>query len=315
MDYGFGIDIGGTAIKLGLFTREGELLEHWELPTDTGDGGSRILPDIAGAVDACMARRGIAREKVLALGVGVPGPVTEAGVVKGCVNLGWGETDVPRLLGELTGFPVACGNDANLAALGECWQGGGRGAKSLVMVTLGTGIGGGIVLDGKILPGAHGGGGEIGHIPMNEGETTPCSCGKYGCAEQYGSATALLAQAKRRLEESAQPSSLREYDPLTVKDIFFCAARGDAMGQELCGNYYRFLGRHIAGICCVIDPELVVLGGGVAGAGQPLLEGIREHFRREVFHPGRDIPFALAELGNRAGIYGAFKLGMDTMRG
>lgn len=313
MKYGFGIDIGGTTVKLGLFTREGELLEKWEIPTNTGDGGSAILPDIATAITGCLARRGICRQEILGLGVGVPGPVSKTGVVNHCINLGWGVVDIPKALGELTGFPVTAGNDANVAALGECWKGGGQGYSSMVLATLGTGIGGGIVIDGKVLHGAHGAGGEIGHIPMNPEETEVCGCGKKGCAEQYGSATGIARMAKEAMEKSDTPSALRSFPKVSAKDIFSMGATGDQLALQIMEEYFSFMGRFLAAVCCVVDPEIVVLGGGVSKAGQVLLDGIRRHFVQQMFHPGRDIPFALAKLGNDAGIYGGMKMAMDEL--
>lgn len=311
MDYGFGIDVGGTTVKLGLFTALGELLEKWEIPTNTADGGRSVLPDIAGAVDGCLFRRGMDKGQVLGLGLGVPGPVSSRGVVNHCVNLGWGVVDLPRALGDLTGLKVAAANDANAAALGECWAGGGRGHDSILLATLGTGIGGGIVVDGRILPGAHGAGGEIGHIPMGRDEPELCGCGKRGCAEQYGSATGVVRLARRAMERRSVPSALRQLEQVTARDVFELGAQGDRLAQEVLEEYYDFMGRFLASVCCVVDPELIVLGGGVSRAGKPLLEGIQKYFVQYVFHPGRDIGFALAELGNDAGIYGSFKLAME----
>ena len=312
MKYGFGIDVGGTTVKLGLFTDKGELLEKWEIPTRTANGGEAILPDIAGAIGDCLNRRGIDKGDVLGLGLGVPGPVSSRGVVNHCVNLGWGVLDLPRGLGELTGLKVTAGNDANVAALGECWVGGGRGHDSMVLATLGTGIGGGIVIDGKIIPGAHGAGGEIGHIPMEQNEPEPCGCGKHGCAEQYGSATGISRLARRAMERQGTPSALRSLEQVTARDIFDLGAKGDKLALDILEEYYDFMGRFLAGICCVVDPEIIVLGGGVSKAGKPLLEGIRNTFVKYVFHPGRGIEFALAQLGNDAGIYGCFKLALDA---
>lgn len=311
MKYGFGIDIGGTTVKLGLFTQEGELLEKWEIPTNTADSGSAILPDIATAITGCLARRGIDRQQILGLGVGVPGPVSKTGVVDHCINLGWGVVDIPQVLGELTGFSVTAGNDANVAALGECWKGGGQGHSTMVLATLGTGIGGGIVIDGKVLSGAHGAGGEIGHIPMNPEETELCGCGKKGCAEQYGSATGIARMAKKAMEKSDKPSALRSFPKVSAKDIFSMGATGDELALDIMEEYFAFMGRFLAAVCCVVDPEIVVLGGGVSKAGQVLLDGIQKHFIQQVFHPGKDIQFALAKLGNDAGIYGSMKMAMD----
>lgn len=312
MKCGFGIDVGGTTVKLGLFTAGGTLVEKWEIPTVTANGGAAILPHIARAIDDCLARRDIRKDEVLGLGLGVPGPVSSRGVVNHCVNLGWGSVDLPRTLGELTGLKVTAGNDANVAALGECWMGGGRGHSSMVLATLGTGIGGGIVVDGRILAGAHGAGGEIGHIPMEPHEPETCGCGKRGCAEQYGSATGMARLVRRAMERSQTPSPLRELDTVTARDVFALGAGGDSLALKILEEYYDFMGRFLASVCCVVDPEIIVLGGGVSKAGQPLLEGVRKRFMEYIFHPGRAIEFALAELGNDAGIYGSFKLARDA---
>lgn len=315
MRYGFGIDLGGTTVKLGLFRESGELLEKWEIPTNTENHGAAILPDIAAAVADCLARHGISKADCLGVGIGVPGPVSARGVVNRCANLGWSVFNLHEALGRLTGLPVKAGNDANVAALGECWKGGGQGCGSMVLATLGTGIGGGIVIDGKLLSGAHGAGGEIGHIPMDKTETEACGCGKYGCAEQYGSASGICRLARRALDASTAPSALRGLEKLTAKDIFDLAAQADSLALEVREEYFDVLGQFLAGICCVVDPEVVVLGGGVSRAGQALLEGVQRHFVPYMFHTGRDIGFALARLGNDAGIYGGFKLALDEFGG
>ena len=255
---------------------------------------------------------GLSKDQVLGLGVGVPGPVRRDGVVDRCANLGWGTFHLEEALSQLLALPVKAGNDANVAALGECWQGGGRGYGSMILVTLGTGIGGGIVVDGKILTGAHGAGGEISHMPMQKDETEVCGCGKRGCAEQYGSANGILRLARRRMERSNLPSPLRGMEPLTCKDIFDLSAQGDPLAREIQEEYFDFLGQFLADVCCVIDPEAVLLGGGVSKAGQPLLDGVRKYFLSYMFHTGQDIFFALAKLGNDAGIYGSFKLALDA---
>ena len=313
MKYGFGIDVGGTTVKLGFLSEEGALLDHWEIPTDCAEGGSRILPDIAKAVLGCLEKSTVPRQDVIGIGVGVPGAVDNHGIVHRCVNLGWGVVDLQKDLSRLTGLPVRVGNDANVAALGECWLGGGRGRRNMVLATLGTGIGGGIIVDGKILHGAHGGGGEIGHITIHRDETERCGCGKRGCAEQYGSATGIVRTARRYLAQSSLPSLLRDAEPLTAKAVFDGAKAGDAAALAICERVYDDLGLFLADVCCVCDPEIVVLGGGVSKAGQILLDGVRRSFRTYMFHTGQDIPFVLASLGNDAGTYGAFKLILDAV--
>ncbi len=312
MRYGFGIDLGGTTVKLAYFSREGQLLDKWEIPTRTQEGGRLILPDIAQAVGAYLAAHSIPREQILGLGICVPGPVSAAGVVNKCVNLGWGVFNIEQELGALTGFPVKAGNDANVAALGESWMGGGKGYRDLVMATLGTGVGGGVIVDGRIVCGAHGAAGEIGHMVLNRQESEPCGCGKYGCAEQYCSATGIVRTARRFLRRDSRESSLRAVEELTCKAIFDAAAAGDAPARDLLEGVYEQLAEFLANICCCLDPEIIVLGGGVSKAGAVLLDGVRRHLDKYIFHASRGVKLALASLGNDAGAYGAFKLVLDS---
>ena len=314
MRYGFGVDVGGTTVKLAWFDEEGTLLHKWEIPTVTEGGGNAILPDIAKAVEGFLAENKIDKSQVIGIGVGVPGPVNDQGVVNRCVNLGWGVFNVAQTLSELTGLPVRAGNDANVAALGEAWKGGGMGCDNMVLATLGTGVGGGIIIGGKPVSGAHGAGGEIGHIPLCKDETEPCGCGKFGCAEQYCSATGVVRVTKRYLDAHDTHSVLRDLETLTAKDIFDAAKAGDAAAQGALEQVYDLMGQFLASICCVADPEVVVLGGGVSRAGQPLLDGTRKYFDRYVFHASRSTRFALASLGNDAGAYGAFKLVLDSVK-
>ena len=314
MRYGFGVDVGGTTVKLAWFDEEGTLLHKWEIPTVTEGGGSAILPDIAKAVEGFLAENKIDKSQVIGIGVGVPGPVNDQGVVNRSVNLGWGVFNVAQTLSELTGLPVRAGNDANVAALGEAWKGGGMGCDNMVLATLGTGVGGGIIIGGKPVSGAHGAGGEIGHITLCKDEPEPCGCGKFGCAEQYCSATGVVRVTKRYLDAHDTPSVLRDLETLTAKDIFDAAKAGDAAAQEALEQVYDLMGQFLASICCVADPEVVVLGCGVSRAGQPLLDGTRKYFDRYVFHASRNTRFALASLGNDAGAYGAFKLVLDSVK-
>lgn len=309
---GFGVDLGGTTVKIAYFDQEGTLLEKWEIPTVTENSGTQILPDIAASIHAFILERGICKKDLIGIGIGVPGPVRPDGTVNKCINLGWGQVDIEKELEQLTGLSVKAGNDASVAALGECWKGGGRGCASMVFATLGTGVGGGIVVDGKVLYGTHGAGGEIGHMVLNRNETERCNCGKLGCVEQYCSATGIVRLAKQFLAENQAPSSLREREHLTCKDVFDACAAGDALAQEILEQVYTYMGEFLANICNVIDPEAVVLGGGVSKAGKPLLEGVERHFQKQVFHAVSPVRFALAELGNDAGTYGAFKLILDT---
>jgi glucokinase len=311
MKYGFGIDLGGTTVKLAFFNDEGTMLNKWEIPTVTIDGGSHILPDIAASIRAHLNKVGIADSDVLGIGIGVPGPVNGKGVVNKCVNLGWGVFNIHDELSKLTGFPVKAGNDANVAALGEYWKGGGQGCENMIFATLGTGVGGGIVVDGKLVHGVHGAGGEIGHLVLNREETEPCGCGKCGCVEQYCSATGIVRMAEKYLASSDAASSLRDIFPLTCKDVFDHAAAGDAVAAEILEKVYAYLGEFLADLCAVLDPEAVVLGGGVSKAGLPLLDGARRYFDKYAFHGTKGVRFELASLGNDAGAYGAFKLALS----
>ena len=312
MKYGFGIDLGGTTVKIAYFDETGKMLDKWEIPTVTDNGGSQILPDIAASVRQYMDAYQIADTAVLGLGIGVPGPVNAKGVVNKCVNLGWGVFNISETLSQLTGFPVKAGNDANVAALGEFWKGGGQGCDNMVFVTLGTGVGGGIVVEGNLLHGAHGSGAEIGHLVINRDETVPCNCGKYGCVEQYCSATGIVRMAKRYLEANDVSSDLNGIEPLTCKDIFDAGKAGDEAANAILQQVYAYMGEFLGNICSTVNPEVVVIGGGVSKAGDVLIDGIVPYFKKSVFHAASGARFALASLGNDAGAYGAFKLALDA---
>ena len=300
MKYGFGIDLGGTTVKIAYFDETGEMLQKWEIPTVTTDGGKHILPHIAASIRDFIRAYQINETMILGMGIGVPGPVSAKGVVNKCVNLGWGVFNIAEELTALTGFPVKAGHDANVAALGEYWKGGGAGCDNMVFATLGTGVGGGIVIEGKLLHGAHGSGAEIGHMVLNRNETAVCGCGKRGCVEQYCSATGIVRLA-----------ALHGMTDVTCKDIFDAAKAGDKAALEIMDEYYEYLGEFLGSLCSVIDPEIVVLGGGVSKAGEMLLTGVEPYFHKYVFHAASDVKFALASLGNDAGAYGAFKLALD----
>ena len=301
MKYGFGIDLGGTTVKIAYFDETGEMLQKWEIPTVTTDGGKHILPHIAASIRDFIRAYQINETMILGMGIGVPGPVDGKGVVNKCVNLGWGVFNIADELTALTGFPVKAGNDANVAALGEYWKGGGRGYDNMVFATLGTGVGGGIVIDGKLLHGAHGSGAEIGHMVLNRNETATCGCGKHGCVEQYCSATGIVRLA-----------NLHGMKDVSCKDIFDAGKAGDPVALAVLDEYYEYLGEFLGSLCSVIDPEIVVLGGGVSKAGNVLLEGVEPRFHKYVFHAASNVKFALASLGNDAGAYGAFKLALDA---
>lgn len=307
-EYGFGVDIGGTTIKIGLFDMSGVVLEKWEIKTNTENGGASILDDVAEAVLGKIESRGIKKEDVQGIGLGVPGPVGNDGTVYRCVNLGWDVVNVETELYKKTGLPVKAGNDANVAALGEMWQGGGKGHEDVVMVTLGTGVGGGIIIGGKVVSGFHGAGGEIGHIKMRDDETDTCGCGKKGCLEQYASATGIVRMAKQKLAVEARETALTGIEPLTAKDIFDVAKEGDAVALELVDALCEMLGKALANIACVADPEVFVIGGGVSKAGDILINGIKKHYTERTFHACEAAEISLATLGNDAGMYGCVRL-------
>ena len=309
--YGFGVDVGGTTVKMGFFETDGKLMDKWEIRTNTDNQGKEILPDIAHAIDNKLAQEGISKSEVEGVGIGVPGPVRSDGVVNGCVNLGWGVFNVSEELGRLTGLKVKVGNDANVAALGEMWKGGAMGCSDVIMVTLGTGVGGGIIVDGHIVAGFNRAGGEIGHITVNNDEIEPCNCGQYGCLEQYTSATGIVRMAKRKLAKSNEDTSLRKFTDLTAKDIFDEAKAGDAVALTLVDDLGEILGSALSNVACVVNPEVIVIGGGVSKAGQILIDTIQKHFIETSFHACRDTRFELASLGNDAGMYGSMRLVLE----
>ena len=306
-EYCFGIDVGGTTVKCGLFSVKGDILDKWEIPTRPENNGVNILPDVAAAIDAKIQEKGIARDTIAGVGVGIPGPVNEDGAVICAVNLHWGYVELEKELEKLTGLTVKAGNDANVAALGEMWKGGGAGYHNVVMVTLGTGVGGGIIVNGKIVTGTHGAGGEIGHIHVEDDETLSCNCGNQGCLEQYASATGVVRLANRMLEATDKASVLRN-EEVTAKAVFDAVKAGDELAMEVAEKFGKYLGTALAVIAGVVDPEVFVIGGGVSKAGKILLDYVEKYYKKYVFQGSRDCAFALAELGNDAGICGAAKL-------
>lgn len=305
-----GIDVGGTTVKLGLFTAGGTLLFKWEVPTRKEEGGRYILGDVAVSIRQTLAERGVCLKDVAGAGMGIPGPVMPDGYVEVCVNLGWRDLNPQQeLIHLLDGLPVRTGNDANVAALGEMWQGGGMGFTDIVMVTLGTGVGGGIIIDEKIVSGKHGLGGEIGHIHVRDEENERCNCGGVGCVEQIASATGIAREARRKMAASEAPSAIRRYgDGITAKDVLDEAKAGDAMAMDVVDTVGRYLGMTLAQLAMTVDPQMFVIGGGVSKAGQFLIDVIDKHY--QYFTPiskNKGI-VGLAKLGNDAGIYGAARL-------
>jgi len=311
--YAIGMDIGGTTVKLGLFDQDAHLLDRWEIPTHTQDNGNYILPEAVDSIRDRLAQHGLDSNQLAGIGVGVPGPVDENGVVNKCVNLGWDVFNVKAELERLLpGIPrVAVGNDANVATLGELWQGGGRGYASAVMLTLGTGVGGGVVIGSKILPGANGAAGEVGQMTVDPEENAPCTCGKRGCLEQYASANGIVFLAKRMLTQSQLPSPLRDISSFSAKDICDLARDEDELSKLIVDRCGRYLGLAMSYIACTLDPQVFLIGGGMSKAGAVLLQAIERHYRKFAFHPSTHTPIALAMLGNDAGIYGCAAMVFD----
>ena len=303
--YAFGVDIGGTTVKMGLFDENGCVLDKWEIPTVKDNDGAAVLPDVAESILAKIQEKNIPMDAIEGVGVGAPGAVDKKGVlVNGAVNIGWGVFNLETVLNGYLNLPIKAANDANVAAFGEMWQGGGKGYSNLVAVTLGTGVGGGIIVDGNILIGATGAGGEIGHIHIEDEETEECGCKNKGCLEQYASATGIVRLAERRLAKDAAPSVLRGED-LSAKAVFDAVKAGDSVAIEIAEQFGEFLGKGLACVAAVVNPEIFVIGGGVSKAGEILLKYIEPAYQRYAFAACRQAKFALATLGNDAGIYGA----------
>lgn len=308
-----GVDVGGTTVKIGIFETDGTLLEKWEVPTRKEDDGKYILQDVAASIKKVLAEKQIDMGDVVGAGMGVPGPIMPDGYVEVCVNLGWRDMKPQKELSELLdGIPVKSGNDANVAALGEMWRGGGMGYSDIVMVTLGTGVGGGVIIDEKIICGKHGLAGEIGHFHVRGEETEYCNCGGKGCVEQVASATGIAREATRVMAASDAPSSMRKYgDKIDAKNVLDEAKAGDAMALEVVETVGRYLGLMMAQIAMTVDPEMFVIGGGVSKAGQFLIDIIEKYFEYYTPISKNKGKVGLAKLGNDAGIYGAARLVLD----
>ena len=305
--YVFGVDVGGTTVKMGYFDIEGNLIEKWEIPTRTEDKGVNIIPDIAGSILVKLAQKDIDKKEVAGVGIGVPGPVKEDGTVLVAVNLGWDKRNTNEQLEDLLGIPVKTANDANVAALGEMWRGGGQGYEDVVAVTLGTGVGGGVIIGGKVIAGSNGAGGEIGHIHLEDNESEECGCKGHGCMEQYASATGVVRLAKKKLADSSKPSVLRD-DEVTAKAVWDAVKADDELAKEVANIYGEYLGKGLAAVAAVVNPQVFVIGGGVSKAGRVVIDYMEPYFDKYAFPGTKNAKFVLAKLGNDAGIYGAAKL-------
>ena len=309
---GIGVDVGGTSVKLGMFTRTGNLIKKWEIPTDRENNCANVIPDVAASVRKTLEEEGFTLEDVVGVGLGVPGPVQPTGYVEVCVNLHWRDRYPGRELSELLdGVRVEAGNDANVAALGEAWKGGGGGADDAVLFTLGTGVGGGVIVNGKIITGKHGLGGELGHMHVRDEETEFCNCGGKGCLEQIASATGIVREAKRILKKSDADSKMRQLgDLLTARDVCDLGRDGDPLADEVMETVSRYLGLAISHVEMTVDPDVFIIGGGVSRAGSYLLEKIRKYYNDYTTLSRNHGNVVLAALGNDAGIYGAVRLVM-----
>jgi glucokinase len=291
----FGIDIGGTTVKCGYFHENGDFAGKAEIPTRTEEGGSLILSDVADFIRKNVDEQGLTLADVAGIGIGVPGAVTDDGTVNKCVNLGWGVLNVADEMAkriDVAREKIAVGNDANVAALGEYWKGSGRGCSSILMVTVGTGVGGGLIIDGKPVNGFNGAACEIGHLPMEDDLDFACTCGKSGCLEQLASATGIARMG-------GKPNA---------KEVFDAAVAGDRSMEVVVEKVSMYLGKALAMAACVSDPQCFIIGGGVCNAGEYFIEKIRHYYRQYAFHASRDTKIVRAELGNDAGMYGAAKL-------
>lgn len=322
-----GVDLGGTFIKFGLFKATGELLEKWQVPTGETHF-TKIFEKIASQIEEKIIGSGYDMEQVKGVGMGVPGSVNSEGMLISAPNLGWSMLDVNSAMKEYLTVPIYIGNDANVAALGEQYFGAGEGCDSMVMVTLGTGVGGGVIVNQRLIAGAFGGAGEIGHMVINDNETVTCTCGNKGCLEQYASATGIARMAKKMLvtalaegEEEAVAqddtfeyaiSSLQQFelDTITAKEVFDAVKDGDAFAIEVAEKFGKTLGKALSFVACTADPEMFVIGGGVSAAGEVLLGYIEKYYREYAFAPSKKTTFKLATLGNDAGICGAARLVM-----
>ena len=308
--YCFGIDVGGTSVKCGLFLTNGTLVEQWEIPTRLENNGSSILPDVADAIKTKLDERGITKDNVDGVGIGIPGPVNENGEVPMAVNLHWGFNAVASELSALTGLPAKAANDANIAALGEAWKGAAEGAKNVILVTLGTGVGGGIIIGGRIYDGMRGAGAELGHtLLVMDGE--PCTCGRRGCWEAYSSATALIRQTKEAMGKNLDSAMWTLVDgdinKVDGRTAFNAMRKNDPAGIKVVDTYIHYLAMGITNMINLFQPEILCVGGGIGNEGESLLEPVRKIVNQEHYsvHSVVQTRICSAKLGNDAGIIGA----------
>jgi glucokinase len=305
-----GVDIGGTSIKMAFISLNGEILYGWEIDTDKRERGIHIPIDIARSIDQVLNELSQNKNRLIGIGIGAPGPVNENdGSIEVAVNLGWENFPLQAILERETSLPVVVDNDANIAALGEMWKGAGKKAKNLICVTLGTGVGGGIIVNGEIVHGVNGAGGEIGHITSVPKSGSPCNCGKKGCLETVASATGIVRLAIEELAAANHSSNLRDdyqkHQMITAKQVFDAANEGDEIATRVIHQVAYHLGLALANLANGLNPEKIVIGGGVSKAGETLLEPLREEFAQFTFpRVAQGVEIVTATLGNNAGVIG-----------
>jgi glucokinase len=305
-----GADIGGTSIKLAFISESGEMIDNWEVPTDIANNGENIPNDITNSVREKLAFHQFSIEQVIGMGAGAPGYVdVNTGMVFEAVNIGWKNVNLREKLSSLLDVPVFVMNDANLAVLGEHWLGAGRHSDHLIAVTLGTGVGGGILVNGQVINGVSGTGGEIGHIIVTPNEGPICNCGRKGCIETYASATGIANQgleAIRNGEYTSLGKTFERNQTLSSKDIFEHANEGDSVSIKIIDKTTNLLGLMLANLSLAINPGVIIIGGGVSQAGDFLLSKIEKSFHDYVIEQaGNACEVVIAQLGNQAGVIGA----------
>ncbi|RIW31062.1 ROK family protein [Bacillus salacetis] len=307
-----GVDLGGTTTKLAFISLYGEIIHKWEIPTDTSENGKNIIVDIAKSIDLHLEELGESKLKLRGIGMGAPGPVDMVnGIIYEAVNLGWEKnTPLKDLLEVETGLPSVIDNDANCAALGEMWKGAGNGAKDIVAVTLGTGVGGGVITNGDIVHGKKGAAGEIGHITVVPEGGFQCNCGKKGCLETVASATGVVRLAIKALKKSKEASALRSAletaGSISAKEIFDAAREGDVLAVSIVDQLSFYLGLAAANLGNALNPDKIVFGGGVSKAGEVLLNPVNKYFHSFAFPTvAASTSLSIATLGNDAGVIGA----------
>lgn len=312
MRYCIGTDVGGTTVKFGLFCEDGRLIKKWEIPTKTEGRKEKLYADIADSIREQLKMEGITTGELAGIGMGIPGPVMPDGSISTLVNLGVSDLNPSREMpAYLDGVKVCAANDANAATLGELWQGSGKEFENMALLTLGTGVGGGMIQNGKLIVGDFGMAGELGHMILNPAEPEACNCGGHGCLEQYASATGIARVARRQLAACDEPSSLRGIENLTAKDVLDAAKAGDGLAARSVEQSMYYLGWAMAMISHVTDPKCFVIGGGVSRAGSYLTDVLQKQYDRFMnIQPART-EIHLAALGNDAGIYGAARLVLE----